>query len=203
MNIQSDFDFLIKLALLGDPTVGKTNLVIRYTENTFSLNTPPTIGYDYKSKTVDIKKTKQKAKVQIFDTAGQERYMSLSKNVYKRVDGVILVYDITQMQTFKNISKWIELIKEFNDNLPILLIGNKIDSDERIVSFEEGKKFGDENKINFFETSALSGANVEEAFESFINEIVKFLKNKNPVSSDTFSLSKEKKKSQKKKCCKK
>ena len=203
MNIKSDFDYIAKIALLGDSSVGKTNLVLRFTENTFTVNIPPTIGYDYKSKTIILNKSKKKAKLQIWDTAGQERYMSLCKTVFQRVDGVMLVYDITQLITFENILKWINIIRDYNDLMPIILIGNKIDKiNERLVTFENGEKLAAENNIKFMETSALTGENVDDAFINFGNDIINFLKNKTCLMSDKFSLSKNKTKvKKKKKCC--
>ena len=203
MNIKSDFDYIAKIALLGDSSVGKTNLVLRFTENTFTVNIPPTIGYDYKSKTIILNKSKKKAKLQIWDTAGQERYMSLCKTVFQRVDGVMLVYDITQLITFENILKWINIIREYNDLMPIILIGNKIDKiNERLVTFENGEKLAAENNIKFMETSALTGENVDDAFINFGNDIINFLKNKTCLMSDKFSLAKNKTKVRKeKKCC--
>ena len=203
MNIKSDFDYIAKIALLGDSSVGKTNLVLRFTENTFTVNIPPTIGYDYKSKTIILNKSKKKAKLQIWDTAGQERYMALSKTVFQRVDGVMLVYDITQLITFENILKWINIIREYNDLMPIILIGNKIDKiNERLVTFENGEKLAAENNIKFMETSALTGENVDDAFINFGNDIINFLKNKTCLMSDKFSLAKNKTKVRKeKKCC--
>jgi small GTP-binding protein len=203
MNIKSDFDYIAKIALLGDSSVGKTNLVLRFTENTFTVNIPPTIGYDYKSKTIILNKSKKKAKLQIWDTAGQERYMSLCKTVFQRVDGVMLVYDITQLITFENILKWINIIRDYNDLMPIILIGNKIDKiNERLVTFENGEKLAAENNIKFMETSALTGENVDDAFINFGNDIINFLKNKTCLMSDKFSLVKNKTKvKKKKKCC--
>ena len=202
MNIKSDFDYIAKIALLGDSSVGKTNLVLRFTENTFTVNIPPTIGYDYKSKTIILNKSKKKAKLQIWDTAGQERYMSLCKTVFQRVDGVMLVYDITQLITFENILKWINIIRDYNDLMPIILIGNKIDKiNERLVTFENGEKLAAENNIKFMETSALTGENVDDAFINFGNDIINFLKNKTCLMSDKFSLAKNKTKRKEKKCC--
>ena len=203
MNIKSDFDYIAKIALLGDSSVGKTNLVLRFTENTFTVNIPPTIGYDYKSKTIILNKSKKKAKLQIWDTAGQERYMSLCKTVFQRVDGVMLVYDITQLITFENILNWINIIRDYNDLMPIILIGNKIDKiNERLVTFENGEKLAAENNIKFMETSALTGENVDDAFINFGNDIINFLKNKTCLMSDKFSLDKNKNKvKKKKKCC--
>ena len=201
MNLLPDFDYLYKIALLGDATVGKTNLLLRFTENTFSLNITPTVGYDYKSKKITLDKYNKKVNMQIWDTAGQERFMALSKTIYKIVDGVILVYDITRINTFENILNWMKKVKENNENLPILIIGNKKDKeDERKITFEEGKKFAEEYKINFFETSAFNGENVDEAFISFLYQIME-LKHKNSLNNqDSFSI--ETKKNKKEKCCK-
>ena len=202
MNIESDFDYLLKIALLGDTTVGKTNLVLRFTENTFSSNIAPTVGYDYKSKIISLNKFNKKVKLQIWDTAGQERFMALSRTVYQRVDGVMLVYDIASSPTFENILSWIKRIKEFKENLPIMIIGNKIDKkDERIVTYEEGKKLAEEHKLKFFETSALNGENVEESFISFAYEVLESIKANNSLyNEDNISIEKYKKKYGKK-CC--
>ena len=204
MNIESDFDVLLKLAVLGDATVGKTNLVLRFTENIFSPNVAPTVGYDYKSKTITLIDSNKKAKLQIWDTAGQERFMALSKKIYQRVDGVMLVYDITRRPTFDNILSWITRVKEYKANFPIMIIGNKIDKeDERQVTYEEGKNLADENKLTFFETSALNGGNVDEAFLNFANEVLDNLKANTSLNKDNDSFSIEKpKKKKKKKCCK-
>ena len=202
MNIESDFDYLLKIALLSDITVGKRNLVLRFTENTFSSNIAQTVGYDYKSKAISLNKFNKKVKLQIWDTAGQERFMALSRTVYQRVDGVMLVYDIASSPTFENILSWINKIKEFKANLPIMIIGNKIDlRDERIITFEEGKNLADEHKLQFFETSALNGENVEESFISFAYEVLESIKANNSLyNEDNISIEKYKKKYGKK-CC--
>ena len=190
MKIQTDFDYLIKIALFGDSQVGKTNMVIRFIDNVFSLNTPTTLGYDYKSKNLTI--DKKVVKLQIWDTAGQERYMSLNKTVFQKVDGVMLVYDITERESFNNIVKWIDLIKEFNDNLPIILIGNKTDLEDRVVDPLEGKNLAKEYNIDFYETSALNGENIEKVFREFTIIVLNSLKVKEKVVSENFSIKKEK-----------
>ena len=201
MNLVPDFDYLYKIALLGDASVGKTNLILRFTEKTFSLNITPTVGYDYKSKTITLDKYNKKVSLQIWDTAGQERFMALSKTIYKIVDGVILVYDITKLITFENILNWMKKVKEYNKNLPILIIGNKKDKEEdRNITFEEGKKFAEEHQMGFFETSAFTGENVNEAFISFIYEIMELKHKTSLTNNDSFSI--ETKKKKKEKCCK-
>ena len=172
----SDYDYLLKLALIGDANVGKTNLVIRFVDNTFSSILPSTIGYDCKSKIIRLNYSKKKARLQIWDTAGQEKYMSLSKNVFNMVDGVILVYDITSRTSFEDIVKWIDLIKEKSETLPMLLVGNKIDrNDERVVEVEEGQRLADEYDFKYMETSALNGENVEQTFLMMASLIVEHL----------------------------
>ena len=127
--------------------------------------------------------------------------MALSKTIYKLADGVILVYDITRHITFENILNWMEKLKEYNDKIPILIIGNKKDKeDERNITFEEGKKFADEHKMNFFETSAFNGENVDKAFISFLYEIFENIKHKTSLKKvDSFSIESNKKR--KEKCC--
>ena len=126
--------------------------------------------------------------------------MSINKSIYQKVDGVMLVYDITNRETFTNTENWIKEIKEFNHNMPIMLVGNKADlNNERIVEYEEGKKYADDNKLKFIEVSALNGENVDKAFIEFGNDIFSFLKKK--LNSDSVSLESSKKGKRKKKCC--
>ena len=138
------------------------------------------------------------------DTAGQERYMALNKTILQKADGIMLVYDISQRETFNNIQKWIDIIKEHNDKLPIILIGNKTDKkDERIVDILEGKKLAEDHNITFLETRALNGENIDKAFINFSNIVLDFLKNKVKKVDDCFSLNSKisQNKKKKKKCC--
>ena len=202
MNIHSNFDYLIKFALLGDSNVGKTNMIIRFIDNVFSLNTPSTIGYDCKTKIITI--DKKKVKVNLWDTAGQEKYLSINKSFFQKIDGVMLVYDITKLESFENVQNWIETIKDYDEKMPAVLVGNKSDMEEkRIISDEEGKKLAEENNLKFFETSALNGNNIEKAFVYFCGEVLKYLKNDKKYYLDNFSLDKSHKSkiNKKKKCC--
>jgi small GTP-binding protein len=201
MNIHSNFDYLIKFALLGDSNVGKTNMIIRFIDNVFSLNTPSTIGYDCKTRIITI--DKKKVKVNLWDTAGQEKYLSISKSFFQKIDGVMLVYDITKLESFKNVQIWIEMIKDYDDKMPVILVANKSDMEEkRIISDEEGKQLAKENNLKFFETSALNGNNIEKAFVYFSGEVLKYLKNDKKFYLDKFSLESHKSKiDKKKKCC--
>ena len=199
MNIESNFDYSEKIILLGQSAVGKTNLIIRFTENKFYTDFISTAGFDYKSKIISLNNSKKKVKLFLYDTAGQERYEALCKSLYKKVDGIILVYDITSRESFEYIPKWVKEIKQYNESFSIMLIGNKIDDEEnRIISFEEGKKFADDNNMVFFETSAKNGENVNKAFIYYGNKLMEnLIERKVNISLSTESH----KKKQKKKCC--
>ena len=107
-------------------------------------------------------------------TAGQERYMSLNQNLFLKVQGILLIYDITSRPSFNNLQKWMNLIRDIIDEIPLVLIGNKIDrDDEREVTYEEGEQFAKEMKITFFESSGKEDKNVKEAFYTLSEEIIK------------------------------
>ena len=161
----SEFDILIKLVIIGDSGVGKSNYLVRFIEGQFNPIHESTIGFDYKSKICILPKSKKKIKFQIWDTAGQEKYMSLNKNLFQRVQGIILMYDITDKKSFDNLRHWIYSINQLAGEIPYILIGNKIDLvEERIISKEKGEQFANDNNIKFFESSGKSGENVEESF---------------------------------------
>ena len=172
MQINADFEFVIKLIIIGDTGVGKTNFIFRYTQNQFSPLHVTTVGFDSKYKIIKLPKYKKKVKVQIFDTAGQERYMSLNKSQFHKVQGIILMYDITERDSFDNVTKWLDLINQTVTNKAIFLIANKIDKeDQRIVSVTEGEKLARENNILFFEGSGATGENVSKIFEKIAEKI--------------------------------
>ena len=163
-------EFLYKILLLGDTSVGKTCFLMRYTDNTFQEIHMSTIGLDYKLKNVQLEDGKI-VKIQIWDTAGQDRFRSITKNYYKGAHGIILIYDVTDKKTYENVKAWIEQIREeVSDNVTIILVGNKIDDLEgRKVKKEEGEKAAKEFGLSFFECSAKTGENIDLIF----NELVK------------------------------
>jgi small GTP-binding protein len=147
-------------------------------------------------------------KFQIWDTAGQEKYMSINKNLFQRVQGIILMYDITREDTFNNLSKWMEHIKENANGIPLILIGNKSDlNNERKVNEEDGKAFAKNNKIIFLEASAKIGTNVEESFMKLSELIIEnqnYIDNKEKNNKTEYVISKDSTlriKDKKKKCC--
>ena len=172
MDSSNDADLVFKILLLGDSEVGKSCFLMRYSENVFIENYITTIGLDYKLKTVKLD-TGKTIKVQLWDTAGQDKYRTIAKNYYKGSHGILLLYDITKQSSFDNIREWVRDIKEeVSEKAIIFLIGNKIDiEDQRKISKEKGEELAEEFKIPFFEASAKSGENVDEVFKALYNKI--------------------------------
>lgn len=161
-------DCLIKLLTIGDSGSGKTSLLMKYTVGTFSPTFITTIGIDFKVKNIQI--NNKFVKLQIWDTAGQERFRTITTSYYKGSQGIFIVYDVTDRDSFINVKKWIANIEQFADlHIAKILIGNKSDLQERVVSKEEGQKLANEYKIQFFETSAKTGDNVDKAFDTLAN----------------------------------
>jgi Ras-related protein Rab-11A len=171
---EEDYDKIFKIVIIGDSGVGKTNLITRYLKNDFKPETKATIGVEFNDKKYEYKN--KKIKIQIWDTAGQERYRSLTSMYYKGAKGAILVYDITSKNSFENIDKWlIEMKKTADENIKIILIGNKCDLiDKREVKEDDGKIKAKDLNAPFMETSALNCINVEKAFNFLIEEIANF-----------------------------
>ena len=123
-------EFIYKILLLGDSSVGKTCFLMRYTDNTFQDIHMSTIGLDYKLKNVQLEDGKM-VKIQVWDTAGQDRFRSITKNYYKGAHGIILIYDVTENKSFENVKNWMNQIKEeVSNRVTIVLVGNKIDDEE-------------------------------------------------------------------------
>ena len=190
-------EFLYKILLLGDSSVGKTCFLLRYTENTFQEIHMSTIGLDYKLKNVQMEDGKM-VKIQIWDTAGQDRFRSITKNYYKGAHGIILLYDVTNKNSFNNVRNWIGQIKEeVSEKVSIILVGNKVDDEEhRVVQTEEGEKIANEFKLMFFECSAKSGINIDTTFNELIKKTVE---NYSKVKENGETL--KRKSGKKKGCC--
>ena len=190
-------EFLYKILLLGDSSVGKTCFLLRYTENTFQEIHMSTIGLDYKLKNVQMEDGKM-VKIQIWDTAGQDRFRSITKNYYKGAHGIILLYDVTNKNSFNNVRNWIGQIKEeVSEKVSIILVGNKVDDEEhRVVKTEEGEKIANEFKLMFFECSAKSGINIDTTFNELIKKTVE---NYSKVKENGETL--KRKSGKKKGCC--
>ena len=166
-----NYELLYKIIIIGDAAVGKSNILTRYSKNEFSENTKSTVGVELGVKFIKVKGIN--AKIQIWDTAGQARYRSITSSYYKGSHGCFIVYDITNESSFDNVEKWYEYVqKEAGKNISIILVGNKCDlENERKITKEKGQEKAKNLQCAFFETSALSGVNISEIFEELTNNI--------------------------------
>jgi len=192
-------ELTLKIIILGSTKVGKTCLINQYFNKEFNDNPISTIGIDLQSKY--FKFDNDIVKINFIDTAGQERFDSISSNYLKNVNGVLLVYDITNYDTFKKIDYWNNQIKNYNKNkYSIVLIGNKIDlNNQRVVNFNDGKNLSKRINCKFFETSARNNINVDEVFETISLLTYKFCKENKLLFNQSFSLNNQKEK--KNSCC--
>ena len=163
--------YIVRLLMVGDSSCGKTSLVLRFDQNVFSTKFVTTIGVDYRDKMVKIEGAPMR--LQLWDTAGQERFRSLTSNFFGRADGFVLCYDISNRPSFDHVIGWMRDIKtRAPPDCDIVLCGNKSDlENDRVVTTEEGKTLAEEYGVQFFETSALTGSNVETMFTDLATTI--------------------------------
>jgi len=168
---KDEYDFLYKVVIVGDSGVGKTNILSRYVSDTFHLESKPTIGVELSTKTISVKNNV--IKTQFWDTAGQERYRAITGVYYKGAHGVIIAFDITKIETFRNIEKWIQEIKNHcGEDISVLIVGNKTDLKSlRAVKIEEASQFAFQNKFGYIESSAFESYNISQAFQLLIYSI--------------------------------
>ncbi|KAF7232522.1 hypothetical protein EG68_09876 [Paragonimus skrjabini miyazakii] len=166
-----DYDYLFKLLLIGDSGVGKSCLLLRFADDTYSDTYISTIGVDFKIRTIEL--DGKAVKLQIWDTAGQERFRTITSSYYRGAHGIIVVYDVTDQGSFNNVHSWLEEIKHYADSkVNRLLVGNKCDLEaKRVVQTSTGKALADELHMPFLETSAKDATNVEEAFVKMAQQI--------------------------------
>jgi len=167
------YKYLFKYIIVGDTAVGKSCLLLQFTDKRFQPVHDLTIGVEFGSRTITVED--QQVKLQIWDTAGQEKFRSITRSYYRDAAGALLVYDITRRETFDHLTTWLEDCRKFSSqDSTIMLIGNKADLEHaRTVSFEEGQKFAEENGLFFLETSSKTAQNVEEAFINVAKDIYK------------------------------
>ena len=204
MQIESNYEFQIKIVIIGDSGVGKTNFIFRFAENSFSDMHVATVGLDYKSKIIILRSSKKRVRIQIWDTAGQERYMAVNKNTLQKVQGIIIMYDLTNRKSFENLERWFNIVSQNFPGKTIFLVANKLDlaDDKRIVTVEEGQKLAEENNMKFYEGSGQNGENVEEIFIQMAEKVYEnIINDKDSFQSSSSKLNKNNQK-KKKKCCK-
>ena len=167
---EGNYNYLIKFIIIGDAAVGKSNLLVRYTSGQFKEEYQLTIGVEFGSNNISI--DDKIFRIQIWDTAGQENFRSITRSYYKNTACAIIVYEISNKKSFENISSWIEECKNTAPkSILMVLVGNKCDLDNRDVTEEEGREFAEKNGMLFFETSAKTGKNVEELFKESVKVI--------------------------------
>ncbi|KAF8925038.1 ras family-domain-containing protein [Dissophora ornata] len=169
----ASYDYLIKLLLIGDSGVGKSCLLLRFSDDSFTPSFITTIGIDFKIRTIEL--DGKRIKLQIWDTAGQERFRTITTAYYRGAMGILLVYDVTDERSFSNIRNWFSNIEQHaSEGVNKILIGNKCDMpDKKVISKDQGQALADEFGIKFLETSAKSNICVEEAFFSLARDIKK------------------------------
>ena len=197
----AEFEYSLKLLLLGDSCVGKSNFIFRFINNEFN-------GHHLSSSGIELKSTEliidnKKLHLQLWDTAGQEKFKSVTKSLFMQVQGFIAMFDLTKEESFINIKSWIKSIKdECGSHIPILLVGNKNDlKDLRIISDEEIKEFTDKENLKYIETSSKTGDNVKKAINIICKQISELEIYDNDIRESSFSLDSIKLINKKKKIC--
>jgi Ras-related protein Rab-1A len=176
-----DYDYLFKIIIVGDTGVGKSCVLLRFVDEAFTDSYISTIGVDFKIKTIEL--DGKTIKLQLWDTAGQERFRTITSSYYRGTNGVVLVYDVTDITSFNSIKQWLSEVERYaSPNTLKLLIGNKSDlNHKRVIPYEQGLAYAKDLDIPFIETSAKNNNGIKEAFETMAREI------KNKVSNDSIN----------------
>jgi small GTP-binding protein len=192
------YDYLFKILLIGESTSGKTQFVLRFTDDSLTANKDTTIGIDFKIKIINI--NGKLIKLQIWDTAGQERFRSISKTYYKGAHGIILLYDVADQNSFKDIPSFMKIIECNAPNITCkVIVGNNCEKPDRVVTEEEGKKMADKFSLAFFEASPKTNQNINEVFNYLVQEI---LNSEGKKQTPNIELDNGKKKKEKNGCSK-
>jgi small GTP-binding protein len=169
------FDFSLKVVVVGDSGVGKTCLLLRYVRDVYDPDTQPTLGVEFMTKILETER--HRIQLQLWDTAGQELFRSVTRGYYRGSAGALLVFDITNHDSFDHISRWLHDVREVaRSDVVTILLGNKVDlAERRDVSFEEAQRFAEENKMKYFETSAKTGGQIADAINACVDVIERYV----------------------------
>ena len=203
MSAEEEYDYIFKVLLIGNSDVGKSSLILRYVDQIWNDVFVPTIGVDFKVKSLQI--DNKRVKMQIWDTAGQERFRNVISSYFKGAHGILLIYDITARDSFKELENWLgEVERNATPQVLKILIGNKCDLEEkRQITKDEGEAFAIRNGMQFIETSAKINTNVNEAFEALAKIMVESSNKRNVIKPEkkTIKVDKGADLNTKKKCC--
>ena len=195
-----NYDDKCQLLIIGNSIVGKTSILTKYTSKAYTESYVATVGLDFftKDETIDNKIIR----IKIWDTAGQERYKAITKCFFQRAQGIIIVFDVTNKRSFDDLKMWIDSIKsqskltEDLENMPIILIGNKIDLPKRVIDKETALNFAKEQNLEYYETSAKTGEGIDNAIKELVKKVMVYINKKN--GTDNLKLNEN---SSKRKCC--
>ena len=195
-----NYDDKCQLLIIGNSIVGKTSILTKYTSKAYTESYVATVGLDFftKDESIDGKTIR----IKIWDTAGQERYKAITKCFFQRAQGIIIVFDVTNKRSFDDLKMWIDSIKsqskltEDLENMPIILIGNKIDLPKRVIDKETALNFAKEQNLEYYETSAKTGEGIDNALKELVKEVMVYINKKN--GTDNLKLNEN---SSKRKCC--
>ena len=193
MDLNTEYEFTIKLLIVGDSTVGKTNFIHRFIENNFNENYFASTGMDLKTTSINI--NDKIIKLQIWDTAGQEKYKSITKTLFLKAQGILALYDITSESSFINLKNWLSLIEEeCNPDVPRIIVGNKIDLiDKRVIEKEKALEYATQKKIDYIETSSKTGENIHKSILLITKKVLQKLDHNRNFSFSLDSSSSKKK----------
>ena len=203
--MEKEYDYIFKVLLVGNSDVGKSSLILRYVDQIWNDVFVPTIGVDFKVKSLEIEN--KSIKLQIWDTAGQERFRNVISSYFKGAHGILLIFDITSRDSFKELENWLaEVEKNASTQILKILIGNKCDlEEEREISKDEGEAFAMRNGMQYIETSAKINTNVNEAFEALSKIMVEYYSKKRSAINENKTIKMNKgpdlTTQKKKKCC--
>ena len=195
-----NYDDKCQLLIIGNSIVGKTSILTKYTSKSYTESYVATVGLDFftKDETIDNKIIR----IKIWDTAGQERYKAITKCFFQRAQGIIIVFDVTNKRSFDDLKMWIDSINsqskltEDLENMPIIIIGNKIDLPKRVIDKETALNFAKEQNLEYYETSAKTGEGIDNAIKELVKKVMVYINKKN--GTDNLKLNEN---SSKRKCC--